>query len=224
MNPYAYGWALLPFACLLIVKALMLLKEYFVDVKYLFTPIMTLFGLSLYRLADGICKLLEWQLPFINSTALHWTAFAEKICVLVFHILLSRLIYRIATELELQKIRVASVRNLIFVGIYFVLYAIAELPFKITEYMSVIGAVFQVIWILLYLIMIYSCYSHICPSGSEDQEPAGQRRRSRFEFVNNIRDRFDEKEQRAIDASIKYNDERRRKRMDKLAAKKNKKK
>lgn len=222
MNPYAYGWAILPFGCLLIVKALLLLKEYFVDVKYLFAPIMTLFGLSLYRMADGICELLGHNVLFINDTVLHWTAFAERICVLVFHILLSRLIYRIATELDLQKIRVASVRNLIFVGIYFILYAVAELPFKIAALMSVIGAIFQVIWIFLYLIMIYSCYSHICPSGSEEQDVAGQRRRSRFEFVNNMRDRFNEKEERAINESIRYNEERRRKRMDKLQARKNK--
>lgn len=191
MNPYGYGWILLPFGCLLIVRAVNSLAQYFAKMKYLFISLIPMFLLSLYRLFYGLNTLCGWNIVFAGEVVLHWVAFAERLFLLAFHLIFARAVFEIATDLELPRIRVASVRNFIFVGIYFILYTVAEFPTALTTYLTVLAKIVQIIWIILNVIMIYSCYMNICPEGEEDGESAPKR--SRFKFLNNIRDKFTKK-------------------------------
>ena len=54
---------------------------------------------------------------------------------------------------------------------------------------------------IINLLLLYSCYNNICPAGEEmgrEQKP------SRFEFVNRMRAKVQEKEERAVRESLEY--------------------
>ena len=47
-----------------------------------------------------------------------------------FHALLLYAIFKIASEIEVHKIRIGAIRNFVFVSIYAVLRILSELPFE----------------------------------------------------------------------------------------------
>ena len=110
----------------------------------------------------------------------------------------------IAIETGVDKIAVGAVRNFIFICLYLILNLIAYLPFAFAkEYASVFGLpvwLFYFTWIILNLILIYSCYAKICDENDVDMS----RKPSRFDFVNKFRSEMDDKEQRAMERTKEY--------------------
>ena len=60
--------------------------------------------------------------------------------------------------------------------------------------------ILQVIYAVFNAFLILKCYAMICPEGEEDMH----RKPSRFEFVNKMREKQDEREQRAIESTKEY--------------------
>ena len=123
----------------------------------------------------------------------------ERGALLVFTSLLLWAIRQIAQDTEVRKISDNAVRNMMFVGFYYVVYVIGCLPFAwvgnvLTE-LGVISIILLFVWIILNLSLIYSCYSHICDES--DVEMA--RKPSRFAFVNRFREENDLREKRAME-------------------------
>jgi hypothetical protein len=60
---------------------------------------------------------------------------------------------------------------------------------------------FTLLAYIINLILLYSCYNNICPAGEEmgkEQKP------SRFKFVNKMRAKVQEKQERAVRESLDY--------------------
>ena len=127
---------------------------------------------------------------------------------LIFNGFMLYAIRAIAIETEVPKIAVNAVRNAIFIAIYFVLSIIAYLPFPFTEaYAGLFGApvlLLYFVWIVLNLVLIYSCYAKICDEDDVEME----RKPSRFAFVNKMRAEFDAKEKKAMEESAEYRKEK----------------
>ena len=63
--------------------------------------------------------------------------------------------------------------------------------------------------------LIFKCYAFICPSDDVEMK----RKPSRFEFINKIRAKTDANEERAIEDTKKYFEQRAQKKREKLEAK-----
>ena len=142
----------------------------------------------------------------------------ERGALLIFTVLLLLAIRKIALETEVRKISDNAVRNLMFVGFYYVVYVIGNLPFAwvknlLTE-LGIISLILYFAWIILNLILIYSCYANICDEGDVEME----RKPSRFAFVNQFREENDARHQKAMEdgeALRRARMERRKKRRNK---------
>ena len=127
--------------------------------------------------------------------------YVEMALTFVFSAVLLWAIRLIAIQTQVQKIAVGAVRNFVFICIYYVLSLIGMLPFPFAQtYASVVGApvlILYFVWIVLNLVLIYTCYARICDEDDVDME----QKPSRFEFVNNMRR---ESEARREAANQKY--------------------
>ena len=61
------------------------------------------------------------------------------------------------------------------------------------QLLSLIAFFLQFVWAIFNLVNLFGCYMYICPEGDEDME----RKPSRFGFVNDIRDKMDERDRQA---------------------------
>ena len=62
------------------------------------------------------------------------------------------------------------------------------------------------------MLIIYSCYNNICPVG---EEMGKERKPSRFKFVNEMRRKVQEREERAVRESLEYIKEKQEKKQQK---------
>ena len=127
--------------------------------------------------------------------------YIEMALTFVFSAVLLWAIRLIAIQTDVHKIAVSAVRNFVFICVYYVLSLIGLLPFAFAQkYASTVGApvlILYFVWIILNLVLIYSCYARICDEDDVDME----QKPSRFEFVNNMRR---ESEKRREAANEKY--------------------
>ncbi|MBO5043340.1 MAG: hypothetical protein J6D87_10295 [Clostridia bacterium] len=149
-----------------------------------------------------------------------------SICVeLFFHISLLWGVMLIATDVEEQKIRSGSIRNLTFsiiwgVGQLILVLFPALAAFQQQVFTKLLLLVVLVTYVLNVL-LLHSCYRNICPAGEELGSPM---KRSRFAFVNKINDRFEEKSARALKESMEYSQKKREEREEKRMSNKKKRK
>lgn len=191
------------------------LNKYNRTFTYLQIATVIMLGVSLLLAASDICGFLYDEM-FISVNI--FTASFERVmgivemCVsLVFNGALLYSIRAIAIETEVDKIAVNSIRNFIFICLYFVLNIISYLPFSfVKEYASVFSLpvlLLYFVWIVLNLILIYSCYARIC----DENDAEMVRKPSRFAFINKMRAEMDEKEKRASERAEEYRREKQEK-------------
>jgi hypothetical protein len=98
-----------------------------------------------------------------------------------------------AAELELPTIAKRADWGLWLVGVQTSTYIVAlalELAGFGLQLLSLIAFLLQFAWAIFNLINLFTCYMYICPEGDEEME----RRPSRFGFVNDMRDKMDERD------------------------------
>lgn len=138
--------------------------------------------------------------------------YAEILLSLVYNTVMLYAIRRIAVETEAEKIAASSVRNFIFICVYYVLYFIGVFPFTFADtYLKYCGAfilLFNFVWIILNLVLIYSCYARIC----DENDIEMNRKLSRFAFVNKMRAESEERQARAAERQAEYRRQRQEKR------------
>lgn len=118
-----------------------------------------------------------------------------------------------------------SYRNMVFVGLYYifqiVISALADNPgetyAKYASFMMTVALLFKLMLVFFNIGLIFKCYAFICPS--EDLEM--KRKPSRFAFINKIREKTDANEERAIEDTKRYFEEKAKKKREKLEAKNN---
>ena len=128
----------------------------------------------------------------------------DDVLVFIFHVCLLYAIRAIAKETEVEKLSYAAVRNFVFMCVYQVLSSIALLPFSFVEgykrYFSMPIILLYFALIILNLVLIFRCYANICDESDIDMPL----KKSRFEFVNKIREETARREQKAADDSVEY--------------------
>ncbi len=175
---------------------------------------------SLYSCISGISVLLYDEMLieraiFSSEEARHALGEFDMALEFFFTASLAFAIRAIARETEEEKIAFAAIRNFVFFCVYYALYGIALLPFDFREdyvkYFSLPVVLLYFGCIILNLILIFKCYMRICDEADVDMA----RKPSRFAFVNKLREESDRREQRAIDRSREYADQKRQKKENK---------
>ncbi len=161
----------------------------------------------------------------IDSEYLHsifdWIEFALN---LLFNITLLYGIADLSKRVEYSEIGQKAYRNMVFVVMYNVLQVLMFIPGTVFQndkaFFMTLLMIFQLIYAAFNFILIFKCYAKICPEGEEDM----QRKPSRFAFVNKMREKQDEREQRAIESTKAYIENKNKKKQEQIKNKQNKKK
>ncbi len=134
--------------------------------------------------------------------------YAEMVFSLFFNSALLFAIYSIAKETGLITIATRAVRNFVFILLYYVLNLISYLPFSFvesyTKYFGLPVLLLYFAWIILNLMLIFSCYMKICDENDADMA----RKPSRFAFVNRMREEQERKSEAARQRDELYRKEK----------------
>ena len=135
-------------------------------------------------------------------------SYVDTAAFFLFHALLLWGVRVIAHQTEVFKIESNAIRNFIFFFLYSILATSVYLPIDallgIKPYLMLFSVVLYFICSVLNLMLFASCYARICDE--DDVEMA--RKPSRFAFVNRMRERSEEREQRTFESGQAYRKKR----------------
>ena len=156
----------------------------------------------LYHVGDSVNGLLPYfgvaklELPVFGTAVNAVVTMVECALTLCFHFVFLRQLRAFAQELELPAIAKRADRGLWLVGVQTSTYVVAlalELAGAGLQLLSLLAFLLQFVWVVFNLVNLFTCYMYICPEGDEDME----RKPSRFGFVNDIREKMDERDRLA---------------------------
>ena len=141
----------------------------------------------------------------------------EMALFFVFNTAMLYSIRNIACDTEDTKIAVNSIRNFVFICIgllaYVIYFIVAEVSSSQIAFVILNGTalIIRFVCIVFNLILIFSCYMRLCDENDVDMN----RKPSRFAFINTMRQRFDEKQERAAQQQADYMREKAQKKKNK---------
>lgn len=191
-------------------------QKAFAWAKYLLFPLL---ATALYDCLVSFAELFAWDLGGLTGeaakTVYTWITF---LLLMLFQLALLFGIRVIAKDVGLKQIQIKALRNAVFVGLYGILYALAQsLPEdSIKGYLTLPVVLLQLTYVIFNLLLLVNCAKDICPAGEEDLPP----KRSRFAILNRISDTFERNRQRAIDRTLKETEDKLRERRESREKKK----
>ena len=98
-----------------------------------------------------------------------------SVLVLAFHAALYLGIYEMATEVSLEKLRRAALRNLLITAFYYLIMLFLQLFGSLlgdfAKYFNGPMRLYGYVWILLGIVCVFNCYRLICLPGDENMPP-----------------------------------------------------
>ncbi len=209
MSVHSYGFLIELFGYALIAVSCVKLRRYNDAFGYPLVGAILMSLCSVTTLAIALWNFLYDSLiisiPLVSflendSLLMHIGMLSE----IFFHASLLIAVRRISRETEVEKTAYASVRNLIFLAVYYVMFYIAYIPFEAREdYIRAFGLPTILVYyvcVVLNLILFFNCYARICDESDVNME----RKPSRFDFINRLREESDRREKKAIDSTNEY--------------------
>ena len=183
----------------------------FVYAKWLLIPLIVT---ALYDCARPLSELFLLNLPIFQASVIGVVDWIKFILLILFNFFMLYAIRALAEQVELPRTVMASIRNLVFVALYAVLYLIGNLPIEniktVQGYLIFPVTLLQMVWIACNLILLVSCAKNICAEGNEEIEP----KRYRWEWINRIGDAYESNRQRSIDRLRQETEEKLQKRKE----------
>ncbi|MBE6530849.1 MAG: hypothetical protein E7679_02000 [Ruminococcaceae bacterium] len=196
LNTYGVFFRLLGY--LMICRAAFKLLEYDKKFVYPFYLSVLLAALSGLEAVNFVYQLIALTPNATVELIANIVGYIDVAAVFVFHAALLFAIRGIAKDTGVSKVAVSAVRNFIVIVLYFVLYAVSLLPLPVSMAMPL--TIVYLLWILLNVALLYSCYYRICDEN--DNEMA--RRPSRIGWVNNMWSKLDAKQEKAAREMEEY--------------------
>ena len=196
LNTYGVFFRLIGY--MVICRAALRLLEYDKKFVYPFYISVLLTALSALESANFVYRLVALTPNATVELLANTVGYIDAVAVLVFHTTLLLAIRSIARDTGVSKIAVSAVRNLIVILLYFGLYAVSFLPLPVNMAMPLF--LVNLLWILLDVALLYSCYYRICDENDNDMI----RKPSRFTWVNNMRSKLDAKQEKAAREMEEY--------------------
>lgn len=201
-NPYGSFFRLIGYLGMLM--GLWELQQYQKSFLYAVSTVPAMAAVAVYQVCVSLDSSLGIPVSFVSENLTRVMDYVGAATILIFHAALFYAIWRIAREIGLPAIMQNVMRNAILMGLYYVMYLIAALPFDwvalYRQYAAVIVVLFPLVWGIVNAALIFSCYKNICKEGDEEVPL----RISRFAFVNKIRQEMERKEQKGIEATIEH--------------------
>ncbi|MBR6725413.1 MAG: hypothetical protein IKL81_00315 [Clostridia bacterium] len=155
----------------------------------------------------------------IFATVYDWIKFVVNFA---FNIAMLYGIADISRRVELIEMRQKAVRNMIYLTVFNVYQIIMFFPIEFIKndqpFFFTILLILRLVYTIVNAWLLFRCYAMICPEGQEDMP----KKRSRFEFINKIRDAKDAKEEKAIEEMKEYYESKLRAKNQKKKSKKKK--
>ena len=171
---------------------------------------------SIYMLVGGVLNSAGTDVVFFNQTALNIVSLTEEALTLAFHFFLMIAISSIARDTGLENIRFRSMRNLVVIGVAEIVYIVVTLlPKEKIQVVFFMALVLRLLWIILDLILLVSCYRMICEEGDEDMPE----KEINIPIIKQMESIMRKRDKNAYDSGITLAN----KRMDKLERKRRKK-
>ena len=178
---------------------------------------------SFYETAEYIDYAFLLGLGLHGGAVSNIFAWIELAVYLILNIALLYGIADLSRRVEYPETRQKAFRNMVFVVFYNIFYLMINLPNSIFAadlgFFMTLLLILQLIYAFFNIALIFKCYAMICPEGEEDMA----RKPSRFEFINKIREKQDEREQAAIESTKAYLEKKIEQRNQKKNSKKHKK-
>lgn len=200
----------------LLAWALLKLKDYRPAFERAVWWLIPLGACCLYHVASSICSLLPSmgvavpELAVFGTVATAGVTLAEYVCILGFHLVLLRQVRGFARELELPAIAKRADWGAWLVMVQCSCYIVAmilELVGWPLQMFSAIAALLQFVWAVFNLFNLFTCYMYICPEGDEEME----RKPSRFGFVNDMREKMEERDRAVREKDAQAREQRKKK-------------
>lgn len=155
--------------------------------KLLLIPLIAAGGVTLvFQSLD----LAGYSLNEIFTDISQATDIVTQIFLFAFHVALFVGIRDIARETDLPKVAFRAVRNLSITVFYYLVVLLSRLPVLGAlpqRYVGLFVFLLGILWILMNLVLIFSCYMRICLEGDEEMPV----KPSRFAVVNRMNAKID---------------------------------
>lgn len=158
--------------------------------------------------------LAAWLRYMSTASSTGYLAWAGLAAAVLFHAALMLGVKDIAMRVGVQKNAVRAMRNLVLVGLYAVCFVTASTVPSAASMMASTSTLVELVLAVCNSVLLYSCYMRIAPA----EETVPERKPSRFTLVNRLRDAYDEKTQKAIEADRAYHEQNARERREKQLA------
>ncbi len=149
---------------------------------------------------------------------------AEVLINIAFNFAILYSVADLSIIVDYPETRQKAYRNMIFVGVFNIMQLLLLIPnsiFKNEEgFFMVLLMILQIIYTCFNAFLLFKCYAMICPEGEEDMK----RKPSRFAFINKIREKQDERDDKAIQNAKAYLENRIKKKTEAKEQKKKKNK
>ena len=204
-----WGILMIIVGCLSVGMALLSLSEYEPSFRWALAFDAFMLLPAAYRLVSFLSASFLWDLPFLGGAVETAVEYAELIGFIGFGAALLAAVRSLASDVEDTRIVTAAVRNLVFLGIYALLSVLTLLPLGYAGAFGLAAMLAQLVFHVLMGLMLFSCYMRICDEGDKDMPL----KKSRFAWVNKMREERARREQRAADSVTEFAEARlRRKR------------
>lgn len=203
-----WGVLLLLLGLVMISVALIRLSEYEQSFRSALFFSTVLILPALYRVLYWLSDNFLWELS-ICSQSVYWVVkTVEFIVFTVFQLLLLLAIRRLAVDVDNPRIAASAVRNTVALFLYAAAQLLALLPLSFAAYFGLSAFLLQIVYHVLVGVMLVSCYMRICDAADEDMPL----KKSRFAWVNRMREERARREQAAADSVTKYAEDKLKKR------------
>ena len=199
-----FGFAIRLAGYLLMSYSLIKLRDF--ELKFTW-PMSVSFGMIIIGVIQCIYGMMDEFNYTISSqmTSLRMIVdAAESLVIVAFNFLILWSIMTIAGKLELAKQKSAAIRNMIFIGLWFILDFLGSGPMSDNAtyiyYFALPTFILYVAWIILNLVLIFSCYMYICPAGDEEMN----RKKTNIQFIDNIIEESDRRLDKATRETTEY--------------------
>ncbi len=206
-----WGILLLLLGCVMIMVALASLMEYESLFRNALFFSLFLAVSAFYRLLFWLSEQFLWDASAFSDSVFDAVKIAEFLIFAAFQVLLLLAVRRLANDVENPKIVASATRNTVFLGLYVAVQLLSVTPFPAAAYFALSARLIQIVYHVLIGVMLVTCYMQICDEGDVDMPL----KKSRFAFVNKIREERARREQAAADSVTKYAEDRLRKRREK---------
>ncbi len=169
---YVMSYAFIPklLGCIIMLFGVRKLSEYEIKFKLCVPVLIAMCVTSAYIFTEQMLSYFKISSFVSGELAVNIVSVGDEVLGVIFHVFLLLAIGKLAHDTELEKVRVSAIRNLVLVGLaeisYITVLVLPDSDFKLTFFRIAFGL--RLIWIVLDLALLVSCYRQICDESDVD--------------------------------------------------------